>query len=80
MGRSHPAAGCIALYATSVEPVISARLIGFARGTLPNTPWKVGRIAVHSSFPRGALFTMRLSGGDGGGQKEKLYNLPLYYK
>eukprot|EP00967_Tisochrysis_lutea_P122908 scaffold203872_cov17-Tisochrysis_lutea.AAC.1 len=38
MAPPHPLAGCLALYATSVDPVVHARLIGFAR-----PPLDVGR-------------------------------------
>ena len=31
VGGSHPAAGCIALYDTQVDPILSARFIGFLR-------------------------------------------------
>lgn len=32
LGGAHPASGCIALYATSYTPVLSARFVGYMRG------------------------------------------------
>lgn len=79
----HPAAGCIALYATSVDPVVHAQLIGFARPPFDLPPHLgrqqqcvKGRVAAHGAFARGALFSVRF----GGSSDSMLYNLPLYFK
>mmetsp|Transcript_25425 Transcript_25425/g.69069 ORF Transcript_25425/g.69069 Transcript_25425/m.69069 type:complete len:613 (-) Transcript_25425:221-2059(-) len=98
MAPPHPLAGCLALYATSVDPVVHARLIGFARPPLDvgrsvsqgppasQGPSRIqgqagrqgpvrGRVAAHCKFARGALFSVRLGGGE-----SCMYNLPMYYK
>lgn len=75
----HPAAGCVALYATSVDPVVHARLLGFARpawaGAGARGAGSGVRVAAHANFERGALFTIAAAGHEG-----QLYNLPAYFK
>ncbi|KAJ9522866.1 hypothetical protein QJQ45_023659 [Haematococcus lacustris] len=62
----HPAAGQVALFAMSIEPVVTARLLGFARpppavdneaAAAHSTSQVGGRVACHQCFTRGALFT-----------------------
>jgi hypothetical protein len=83
----HPAAGCLALYATSIDPVVHARLLGYARlpaGVLQQQSGQSqqgrqvqealrGQVVAHGCFPRGALFSVRGAG-------DSIFNLPMFFK
>jgi hypothetical protein len=83
----HPAAGCVAVYATSVDPVVHARLLGYARpppGVLPQQAgaW-IGELVASggSTAPRGALFTLRAAAQPPSPlHADVLYNLPLLFR
>ena len=77
-GAAHPARGCLAVFATTTDPVVNARLIGYARPP-PVVPGdeavrseiEAWRLSPHMAFERGALFTLSLC-------SHEHYNLPLY--
>ncbi|KAL6763571.1 hypothetical protein V8C86DRAFT_2491703 [Haematococcus lacustris] len=88
----HPAAGQVALFAMSIEPVVTARLLGFARpppavdneaAAAHSTSQVGGRVACHQCFTRGALFTIRAARPRGNSDRhtsgDVLYNLPCLW-
>jgi len=74
--------GCLAVFSTATDPLVSARLIGYARPPPPPPTttalrqrpalrdWRVSTLA---AFERGSLFTLSLGSAEH-------YNLPLIYR
>ncbi len=68
----HPCAGLLAVYATTYDPVVHARLLGFARppAGLEGALGGARSLAPAPGYARGALATVRL--GD-----RALWSLPM---
>ncbi len=86
LGPPHPAAGCLAVYATAVDPVVQARLLGYARpppgmACERGGAWQ-GTLAVHGAFPQGALVSARACAAGGSRQAgdEQIYDLPMIFR